>query len=345
MQIQAWSIRGRSFHFGLHGLGQEETGASMPSDSLFAALVARLARSGGAAAADAFCRPFLAGQPPFLLTSTFPLAGEVRFFPPPLCARRTPEKYGGDSKVIKRVAYVSEQLYRRLLEGETLAELGRVSQLQDQELWISAEEFQRLPKPLCKEGAKLWAKEQRPRVKLDRATSASELFFTGQVAFAEQCGLWFGLRWLAADQALRRKVANLLADLADAGLGAERASGLGQAQIAVFGDLDLPDPTQAWTTLSRYLPREDEMAPLAHPDTAYIIKTVGGWLDSPVRPGQRRKTVNLLAEGSVFGSLPRPVPGQVADVRPRYKTDPDPLKHPVYRSGLALAVGLKGARA
>lgn len=352
MQIQSWSIHGQSFHFGLHGMGQEETSASMPSDSLFAALVARLARAGGAQAAEQFCRPFVEGRAPFLLSSTFPLAGEIRFFPPPLSARRPPVNGGEDAKDYKRVEYVSEQLYRRLLEGAMLSELGNVHKpyLQGGKVWLEEEEFKRLPKGMReqvdsagKEKIDLWAVEQRPRVSLDRASEAASLFFTGQVTFARDCGLWFGLRWLEPTETLRNTVRNLLADLADAGLGAERNSGLGMARIAEAGLLELPDPVQTWTNLGRYLPHADETSCLSHPDSAYTLKSVGGWLDSPARSGQRRKTINLLVEGSVFGSLPRPAPGQMADVRPAYATEADPLKHPVYRSGLALAVGLKGS--
>ncbi|MEW5827991.1 MAG: type III-A CRISPR-associated RAMP protein Csm4 [Chloroflexota bacterium] len=345
MQLQSWSIHGRSFHFGLHGMGQEETSATMPSDSLFAALVARLARSGGVQTAEGFCQPFIEGKPPFLLTSTFPLTGEVRFFPPPLSARVPPEKGVEDAKAFKRVAYVSENLYHRLLDGAKLSDvMSGAHKLQSEKLWVSKEEFKRLPADLQKNG-KLWGEEQRPRVTIDRASQASTLFFTGQVTFAEDCGLWFGIRWLDADDVLRKTVRSLMDDLADAGLGAERSGGLGAAKITETGALDLPDATEKWTNLSRYLPREDEISALDHAESAYTLKSVGGWLDSPVRSGQRRKTVNLLVEGSVFGSLPRPVPGQVADVRPQYATEADPLKHPVYRSGLAVAVGLKGGAA
>ena len=347
MQIQSWSIQGRSFHFGLHGLGQEESSATMPSDSLFAALVARLARSGTAQEVDAFCQPFLDGSPPFLITSTFPLAGSVRFFPPPLSSRRPPEDVTSnrtDAKAYKRVDFVSEQVYRRLLDGSMLSdEVVGVHKIQAGKVWISHDESRRLPESVQEPG-RLWVDEQRPRVTIDRATQASNLFFTGQVTFAEGCGLWFGIRWLDADEPMQQRVRSLLDDLSDAGLGAERNSGLGAARIKDLGKLELPDPLKRWTNLSRYLPRPDEMPILGSAGSAYTLQRVGGWLDSPVRSGQRRKTVNLLAEGSVFDSLPRPVPGQMAEVSPRYLVNgkpENPLGHPVYRSGLALAAGMK----
>jgi CRISPR-associated protein Csm4 len=344
MQLQSWSIYGRSFHFGLHGIGQEETSLTMPSDSLFAALVARLARAKDGSAVDQFCQPFLTDSPPFLLTSTFPLAGKVRFFPPPLSARKPPEKMSRDPKALKKVAFVSENLYNQLLSGTLLAELADVRELQGGKAWISNQEFSSLPGNVQKEN-KFWEMDQRPRVALDRASQASNLFFTGQANFARDCGLWFGVRWLSQDAETGKQIKALLADLADAGLGAERSAGLGVADIQESEVLELPDPQEKWTNLSRYLPRADEVSALDHKDSAYGLKQVGGWLDSPARPGQRRRTVNLITEGSVFGHLLRPYPGQVVDVRPMYKDDVDPLKHPVYRSGLALAVGMEGGQA
>ena len=96
-------------------------------------------------------------------------------------------------------------------------------------------------------------------------------------------------------------------------------------------------------TLSRYLPKEDEVSALGHDSTAYSIKAVGGWVDSPTNMGQRRKLVNLIEEGSVIGEKPpRDVPGQMVDVQPTYRSGSKPLGHEVYRNGFALAVGMEG---
>jgi hypothetical protein len=58
--------------------------------------------------------------------------------------------------------------------------------------------------------------------------------------------------------------------------------------------------------------------------------------------GQRRRPVNLMTEGSVFGPLDCAAPGRIVDVRPSYEGNPDPLRHAVYRCGIALAVSLQG---
>ncbi len=347
MQIECWSIQGNTFHFGQHGIGQEETAVTLPSDSLFAALVSRLARSQGVNAVEAFCRPFNEGRPPFVLSSTFLRAGDVRFFPVPLRAKRGANTSSVDAKKLKKIEFVSEQVFKQLIAGSALDTLYSGGKyLQNGKLLLSSEEFKALPAAIKSE-TKIWEVAQRPRVTIDRNTSASVIFFTGGVTFAQECGLWFGVRWLEDDASLKKDVANLLADLADAGLGAERSTGMGAATTEkMTTTLDLPEPTADWVSLSRYLPQADETISLAEKGSAYALKAVGGWLDSPTRSGQRRRMVNLLVEGAVIGAKPvRSVPGQMVDVRPTYETDTDPVGHPVYRNGFALAVGMTGGEA
>jgi CRISPR-associated protein Csm4 len=356
MRVQVWSVQGGSFHFGRHGLGQEKTNVCFPSDSLFAALLARQAAR-DEAALEAFVQPFEGESPPFVLTSTFPFAGKVRFFPNPLAALRQtgdqpePSKGAaqslGQAKDIKKIRYVSEAVFRELLKGRSLVDLVAAgSLLQNKQALVSQDELPGLPQEERKPIEKIWDIQQRPRVTLGRGAPNSAIFFTGQVSYAPGCGLWIGLRWLEQAPQLERTLLDLIADLAEAGLGAVRNAGLGACTIQPGGEIDLPDAQgRPWVTLSRYLPRSDEMSALTAPGAAYSLLNVGGWLQSAHSSGQRRRSANLLAEGSVFGPLPRRVPGQVVDLRPRYSTDNDPLKHPVYRSGLAFAVGLQGGQA
>jgi len=350
MHVQTWHLTGRYFHFGDHGLGQEVTRPTWPSDSLFAALIARLAILESPQAVSRWMEPFLAGTPPFLLSSTFPYAGGVRFFPVPLAALRAgsqalPE--GTRFKDLKKVAFVSQGVYHRLLQGRSLAEVKAESRaLQGGKVLLLDKESAELPSDMRSEKAKIWEIEKRPRVTIGRATQSSTLYHIGAVHFAAGCGLWFGVRWLQEEGEHRARFPGLLRDLADAGLGAERSSGYGCAQIVAQDDgLELPAPEGgAWTTLSRYLPKPGETPALQAEGAAYTLERVGGWLDSPQRRGQRRKAVNMLAAGATLGPLrgQEAVYGQVVDVRPAYETDPDPVGHPVYRSGLALAVAYGG---
>lgn len=344
MQLDCWNIQGDGFHFGKHGLGQEATMITMPSDSLFSALVARLARTEGAQAVADFCKPFWEERSPFVLSSTYPFAGKVKFFPVPMFSRGG-EVQGFEAKKLKRIEFISEEVFRALLKGEVLAKLfDEKFTLQKGKVLVGKKDYAELPAELQNPNAELWFFEHRPRVTLDRASSTSNLFHIGQVHFAKEGGLWFGVRWM--DASWKQKFANMLHELAQAGFGAERGVGLGIAHVSESGNLDLPDVNGSWVTLSRYLPKEDETDALGKTGSAYSLIPIGGWLDSPTNMGQRRIPVNLIEEGSVIGVKPlRDIPGRMVDVQPAYKIEKDvvkPLGHPVYRSGFALAVGMEG---
>ncbi len=345
MRIETWNItsEGGGFHFGRHGLGQEETAIAMPSDSLFAALVNRLAVGSGVQAVETFITPFLEGSPPFALSSTFPFAGDVRFFPVPLAAVYDTAAES-EAKTFKRVQFVSEGLFRQLLNGKTMQDVFAAAQNQmGGRLLVGTDEITSLPAAIRKEESPVWGEEIRPRVTLGRVAQNSSIYFTGRVTYAKDCGLWFGVYWGREDDPLKIQLHNLFADLGDAGLGAERSVGFGVCRFIQKNSLDLPDAgSQPWVSLSRYLPSEDETRALTWEKAAYRIVSVGGWLDSPSLRGQRRRPVNLIEEGATLGSVLRPIPGALVDVRPRYTGKAELAGHPVYRSGLALAVGWKG---
>ncbi len=347
MNLETWSITGESFHFGIHGLGLEETAVTYASDRLFSALLARQALRSNAAEFERWAQPLTRKPPPFVISSTFPFAGAVRFFPTPLrmyAPGGAPQPASGvRTKDLKKARYVSERLFRRILDGEYLAGVyPEAVALQGGLALVSKEEFASLP-PEVRLDKQIWAQDQRPRVTIERTSSRSGLFFAGSVNYQAGCGLWFAVRWLDPASPWKAALPGLLADLGDAGLGAERSAGYGQAVFHPAGALELPDAGEGmWVNLSRYLPAEDEASALTDPRARYAITTVTGWIESPDQQGLRRKPLNLVQEGALLGPLSAPVPGRIADLRPSYPSNPDPLGHAVYRSGLALAVGLRG---
>lgn len=113
------------FHNGLHvgdqNITLEESAVRVSSGTLFAALVAVVRKMG--LDPDDFVAPFLAGEPPFLLSSAFPVAGDVRFFPLPVpLARWFPaDVLRARYKEIKRIRFVSEEVLRLFLDGTPMA--------------------------------------------------------------------------------------------------------------------------------------------------------------------------------------------------------------------------------
>ena len=118
------------FHFGQRGVELEKTGTHFPSDSLFSAFMVAAIQAGYDPEALAEQFPRSAGQPavepPFLLTSLFPRAGDVRFYPAlPLSLMLSAEALqrlheANRLKEVKKIAYISEALFEALCQGTKL---------------------------------------------------------------------------------------------------------------------------------------------------------------------------------------------------------------------------------
>ncbi len=340
-------------HIGRHGIGQEEVLAHVPADTLFAALVAVRAqmRSDAGAWAERF-----RGQPPFRLTSAFPFAGKLRFYPRPV---RPPP--GTDPKRWGKIQFVSKAVLMHLLVEEVPDSLWPKSldkepseglTLQGGALWLLRQEADQLPErtwmkvgkngkpealpPKAVQRQSVWAERTVPRVTVDRVSNASEIYHTGRTDFAPGCGLWFGVAW--HDESQRGDLEMKLDALGDAGLGAERSVGYGAFTWERRGPLALPDaqPNGLVMLLSRYYPHDAEDArSLTREDTAYQLIYLAGRVKTVGQADQRRRGVRLVAEGSLIGDG---ATGTLANVRPEVGDFP----HPVYRYGLALGVGLGG---
>ena len=334
---------GAGFHFGLRGLEQESSAERCPSDTLFAALVATLADLGGEGAVEAFTAPFERGEPPFLLTSVFPLAGNLPLLPLP-DVRLVLTAQPGSRKLLKRLRYVSPVIFRRITDRQPMdAHLdGMGAFLQNGKAWIAAEEIDALPKEWDRGRLgerKVWQSAAVDRVTVDRVTSASAVYRIGRTAYAPGCGLWLGVQWPGApDLAQEAQLETLLTHLGDRGLGGERSVGYGQFTVRRQSlALDLPEAElgRPALTLSRYLPRADELPRALQGAASYHLVPVPGWLRSPGQKAQRRKQVRLLAEGSLFQPVGIGPWGRLADARPDGWGG-----HAIWRYGYACPVGL-----
>ncbi len=361
-----------TFKGGLHlGTGAENLEESLviiPSDTLFSAVLDAWSRSGNDA--QVFAEPFIAEQrdPPFLLTSAFPFAGEVRFYPAPvnlasLFSEVTREHYG---KTIKRIRYLSEGILQKAMQGEGLyaylfprdegEEPKNGVALQGGTFWLLTEEVEKLPKEMQRPAGRrhalpllsVFQVRNVPRVTIDRIQSASQIFHATRVTFAEGCGLWLGVQWNSSERTIgtsqvtyRQALNHCLYMLQEDGLGGERTTGYGSFTLKEGKPFSLPDPKVGKLAylLSRYHPHSAELpATLNNARTAYQLISVGGWLRSFGNPAQRRKHLTMVAEGSLIVPPTFPL-GDLCDVRPTYQNPQGDLPHPVYRMGYALTIG------
>jgi len=364
LTVYRLTFRG-SFHLGARGVNLEESAEHIPSDTLFAALVDAALRAPGGGAD--WLAPFQNGDPPFLLSSAFPFAGAVRFFPMPVPLDRWfgPETLRERAKDLKGVKFLSEGLFRRMLDGERMddwlfpkdeeADHERGLSLQGGTFWLTHEEVQGLPESMRVDPATrrsippralrhhvVYRVHLAPRVTLDRMTSASNIFHAGRVSFAPQCGLWFGVQWRRRDSALQTLFQHALALLADDGLGGERSVGYGGFSWQEAGTLSLPDPSDGglmWL-LSRYHPCKGELPHALTDDARYALTAVAGWLRSYGSAAQRRQRLWLVTEGSLIRAVGPGPWGDLTDVRPRYRNPQGDFPHPVWRYGFALGAAV-----
>jgi CRISPR-associated protein Csm4 len=352
------------FHVGIRGMNLEEARISVPSDTLFAALIDAWRRSSGDV--DRLTGHFYPNMqhipPPFQLSSAFPFVGKVRFYPMPADPSRMfiQKALKERGKTLNRVQFISEKLLLMAVQGQCLDdylypldeqnEPGKGAVLQGGALWFSLDELPDLPVEMQRAAGKrhslisikIWSDQRVQRVTIDRIASASTIYQAGKLVFASSCGLWFGIVEQSTDEFFHQAFECALGLLADDGLGGERTSGYGVFTWKKENPFNLPDPFPGQLTyiLSRYSPRSEDELPAVLTDAraAYRLVAIGGWAHSIDGPSQRRKRIQMVTEGSLVVPSGFPV-GQVVNVAPEYDNPAGAYPHPVFRNGIALGIG------
>jgi len=339
--MSVWEVRLEpkgAFHLGERGIGYEETAEGIHADTLFGALCAAWAILYGE---DALLTDLLPPrpipeewEPPFLLSSAFPYAGSVRFFPAPLLP---PES--SDPAAWANVTWVSEALFGAWIRKEPLEEgvrlHGGAVVMTREEAETLAQELDERPLRTDPGSVRLWVQDRVARVTLDSISHASQLWHFGRLQFHEGCGLFFLVRPLRIPKECFEAAMRLLGDT---GIGGDRSAGYGLFE-ASWNPFDpswwrSADP-RGFVTLAPLWPRADQVAELLTQGCRYRLVTRTGWIGGPLPTPYRRKSVRMLAEGSVLGGDPGRIWGTLADVTP--EPIPEPI-HPVYRWGVAFPV-------
>lgn len=339
-------------HIGKTGIGREGTLGHIPSDTLFGALVMTWSQLRDVDL-NSRLEGFRAGRPPFLLTSAFPFAGNVRLYPVPAFEPNLSSRMRFElGKKLKKVAYISEGILDRWLRGipldDALSEplpggTKTISNLiHGERVWVTTEERRQIAASLKlpadePHALRLWSEGVTPHVVVGRADNRSNLYHTGRLYFAPQCGLWFGVR--GASDTWIKELERDLTLLADSGTGGLRSSGHGAFEWDRWPSVpkfSAPSPEGYGLLLSRTAPTPAQVTVMLDPKASYRLTTVGGWCGNDGEEPRKRRRVRLLAEGSVVRWTDEPM-GQLVDVNP---VGADGLAHPVYRYGYALAVAV-----
>ncbi len=334
-----YRLRFRSpLHIGERGVGLEETREYLPADTLFSAIcTAWRWLYGEQSLTHQLLDPFVAGSPSFLLTSAFPFAGDVLFFPRPQGNWDNVQAGNlADRKSIKRLRWLSQDIFRRWISGEQIL-LSDEQVIMDGSVWLEDADKKSLAKLIDPSTGdiNLFRAHNVPRVTLDRITQASNIWFLRQVLFAKDSGLWLAIEY--RDMGVRSQVEACLRLLGDCGLGGERNAGCGLFLLDPPQDIDLPEVSDAGygVTLAPLCPRAHELPTLLGSNTAYEVMARRGWVGSPEGGNLRRQVVYMFAEGSVFSTPTVSPVGQLVNVKPA------PCPHDVWRYGYAYLLGVK----
>ena len=194
----------------------------------------------------------------------------------------------------------------------------------------------------------------RSTAAVDRLTkTGDEVKLLACVEFEQNAGLWTMARFAdaAQEQNWKGHLQAALKLLSDSGFGGGRSRGWGQTQPAELqagswpalilpklGRLLRNTPASAadgasslYWLLSLYSPAAADKVDWSGGD--YSLASRGGRVYSPAGQGALKKTARMVSEGCVLVAHDEPV-GTAVDVAP------EGFAHPVYRSGLALALKL-----
>lgn len=355
------------FHFGGRGVGLEHSEVSFPADSLFSALCIAMAQRRGAGPVEALLAQFKSAETvdttPFRLTSLMPYAGEVMLMPYPQIG--LPNVPGAADlrtrKLFKDIEWVSQAVFNDLAQGQTPAaalEGDKPITIQGGKVWLTASEVDALHAfaPKNQDGSAkampaLWTTWHRPRVTVDRTTSASAVYSVGSTLFHrygkakdETAGLYTMVEWLAADGDNRRMIETAFEDLGYDGIGGKRSNGFGQFH-PICTEVDSWEVGAGnggyFTTLAPYHPRPKEQAVIG-PGARYEIALRRGWLSLAGYTNVRRASVRMIAEGSVLcWPTDREPLGGMADVTPKKMEGTGAPT--IFRYGLAFPVRIADA--
>ena len=307
------------------GTGRENydfSSADLQSDTLSSALAAVRVQRGKSEGLDLFLGSFS-------ISSAFPykkVGDQTLYFLPKAQGRLNVEVKGEEEHVyrkrLKKVAFVEQSLWQRLMAGERL--VVDLSQLAGQFL---------LPEGI-KVGA-TYMTQVSQRVTVSRDGDDAVPFFFEWRYFDADCGLYC---LLDADHACKAEVFDLFAQLGENGIGTDRSVGGGRFEVQESHlTLQTPNDANAQILLSTYIPTEDEAETLNLSASSYSMLIRGGFMAGSQEPHLkhlRKKSIFMFAPGSLFATT-RTLHGKVVDLRPSFN---DPSLHPVYRSGRPFSI-------
>lgn len=308
---------------------------TVQSDTLYAALMSCLAKTGAAISGD--------GDLGFTVSSLFPYFQKgkddrpVYFLPMPMQASMPELTDVSKAKKVKKIQWVDSDIYAKVLSGGSFFDGTDEFITHIQESYLT-----KVSLPEDANGSKEFVRsEVSQRVTLQSRTGEDDAkpYYVDKILFRYNSGLYF---LAIGDTALLEKALNTLAR---EGIGTDRGVGFGFFDYS-SDSLTLETPANAdhLVSLSLLIPESKEqlIELLASDDAAYDLTRRGGWITTYPYTTLRKNAIYAFIPGSVFRMPKQPadmVMGKIVNLRPDVgELSPD---HPIWRNGKSLMLPIK----
>lgn len=298
---------------------------TIQSDTMYAALTDVLAKTGHTIKDD--------GDLGFAISSLFPYYQEseetepVYFLPMPFQTHMPELKDVAMAKMVKKVKWVDNSLYSKVLQGISLFEESEEYVKQIQSSYLTGRVL-----PASIDGSKDFINSKVfQRVKKEDRTGQEDAlpYYIDRITFRDLSGLFF---MVVGDTALLDEALKVLAL---EGIGTDRHVGLGAFEYLKDEiNIEIPSKADYQVSLSLFIPETPEQLKmlLASDKVAYDFERRGGWITNTT---YRKDAIYGFLPGSVFCSTEGNHIGKIVNLQPHIDGKPM-IPHPVWRNGKSI---------
>ena len=325
-------------HFGNARADYDVSLTTIPSDSLYAALIACRAKYGKSLPNDKD-RDF-----GFILSSTFPFYQENEksnarlFFPRPLSLTLEDDNLDYRKK-IKKVEWLEKESFKKAIVGEDL--IDKPSKVRNNVCGKYFVDKERIDKDFV-------YSEECPRVKVNKRNfdEDAEPFYIDKVYFKDYSGLFFLAK---GDKDSFEILEESLQLLKMEGIGTDRNVGNGffefypEKDVVDFSN-ELPFAENEYSeyllSLSSLIPKDKTMVEklIAGDKISYNLHRNGGWIAVPEHSKLRKNVIYSFTSGSVFSNPHENSIGRIEELKPTVIKDE---KFHVWRNGKSIFLPIK----
>ncbi|MBF0239927.1 MAG: type III-A CRISPR-associated RAMP protein Csm4 [SAR324 cluster bacterium] len=319
-------------HIGLDGIGQEKLDQTFHSDAVFGALASVWALVYPEDICDAFFQ-----NPPFRVTSCFPVMNNIEFFPMPIGLLDKYLEHQPDLvKPLKKILWISRPLFEVCLrKGENLVS----DPLFQQALIHIPHNREYLHIKYLSSQSKIIASEV-PRLFIDRQGRQAEeghIWYFTKLYFKEAS--WFFLIHFetSTTEKQKKRLETIIHLLGDTGIGADRSVGHGLFTPNIDKQYKLSEAAspREYLHLSLTLPAPDDLQPSLVSSSRYSLTMRKGAVTFPGKGNMRKNPVRMFTAGSCFSYR---LKGQTVPVLTLNEGQSDETR--IYRYGHSFQLGM-----